>query len=162
MPGQIRAVSFVWLSLLGTLVMTCGEVTEPPEEGRAGPAAESDGAGTPPMFVAEPAENEGAVIEPGAYVEAPPVTCPNGQALCGGRCVRIDSDPRNCGSCGRVCQPGAECRQRQCVRATCPTGQAMCGGVCRDVRSDPRNCGGCGRQCTPDQRCQNGVCTVTL
>lgn len=34
---------------------------------------------------------------------------------CGTTCVDLDSDPRNCGTCGNVCAGGAVCRGKICV-----------------------------------------------
>ncbi|HST42498.1 MAG TPA: hypothetical protein VLK58_23465 [Conexibacter sp.] len=61
-------------------------------------------------------------------------------------CERCDADlltdPRNCGTCGRVC----------------PAGQACCLGECRDTRVDAQNCGACGSICASHQRCIGGQC----
>jgi hypothetical protein len=91
------------------------------------------------------------------------VQCPQGQRLCGDRCVDINTDSRNCGGCAEV--PGdsapmpGPCPDGQCQctdgRTECPFGE---GGICRNLQSDPGNCGACGNSCDQGQRCQAGVC----
>ena len=73
--------------------------------------------------------------------------CSNGQGLCGGRCMSLESDPVNCGACGNVCLSGL-CSGGQC----CSIGQALCNGICAPLESDPVNCGACGHICS------NGLC----
>jgi hypothetical protein len=34
---------------------------------------------------------------------------------CGGRCLDVASDSRNCGSCGAICPDGQDCQQTRCV-----------------------------------------------
>jgi hypothetical protein len=60
----------------------------------------------------------------------------NGGPACGGTstccpagCVNLQSDPLNCGNCGKPCAPGALC----------------CNGIC--TPQGDGNCGGCGIKC---------------
>jgi hypothetical protein len=50
-------------------------------------------------------------------------TCPDGFAPCGSGktawCVPIDSDPNNCGACGRSCAPGIACVAGVCQQQKC-------------------------------------------
>jgi hypothetical protein len=79
-------------------------------------------------------------------------------------CVNIQTDPNNCGRCGKVCTGGKTCQSGTC---NCPTGQSLsngmccpngltnCGGTCTDTSKDLNNCGGCGDShgnnvCFPD------------
>ena len=66
---------------------------------------------------------------------------------CGGQCVGVGFDAKNCGGCGIECGPGQTC----------------CWGRCIDPRSDARYCGGCeseesARKCAPNQVCYRGEC----
>ena len=60
----------------------------------------------------------------------------------------FDSDPANCGSCGRTCAGAATC----------------CGGRCVDLTSDAAHCGACGAACTAGQLpgCCSGSCVDLL
>lgn len=40
--------------------------------------------------------------------------CPTGTRRCAGRCVRVASDERNCGRCGKRCKRGQRCRRGRC------------------------------------------------
>jgi hypothetical protein len=42
------------------------------------------------------------------------ISCPAGETNCNGKCVDLSSDPRNCGSCGRVCSAGKFCLSGVC------------------------------------------------
>jgi hypothetical protein len=85
--------------------------------------------------------------------------CPSGQIACGGACVDPVSDVRNCGGCGRACDPGQPCTRGECRCASneqCRAGYICCRTVCVDPRSDPSNCGFCGNQCPAG--CHGGGC----
>jgi Putative metal-binding motif len=73
--------------------------------------------------------------------------------LCGGRCT--DSDPLNCGACGRACGAGGVCQQGVCQ---CQQGLTSCNGGCADLTRDPANCGQCGAACGQGALCVGGVC----
>jgi hypothetical protein len=58
-------------------------------------------------------------------------------AICEGGCVRLLSDPLNCGECDHACDPGASCVHGNCKPATpatgcttCPCAQCAAGTVC--------------------------------
>jgi uncharacterized protein DUF5648 len=56
--------------------------------------------------------------------------CASG-TVCDGRCVDLQTDPLNCGSCGRSCVIGraqAACSAGECTLASCETGFADCDG----------------------------------
>lgn len=92
-------------------------------------------------------------------------TCPAGSTLCGagagnpGRCVNLQTDPNNCGMCGRACAAGQSCVMGTC-RVVCPAGQTACGATMTyvDLNTDRNNCGMCGRVCAAGQNCVNGTC----
>lgn len=56
------------------------------------------------------------------------VANPRGTVSCSGTCVNLQTDPRNCGSCGKRCQLNAICSAGicTCVRGACPAGDATC------------------------------------
>jgi hypothetical protein len=77
--------------------------------------------------------------------------------MCGTTCVKAQTDPNNCGSCGTVCATGAICQSGSC---TCSTlGDQPCSGVCVNEQTDTNNCGACGNRCSATgQSCQAGTC----
>ena len=77
-------------------------------------------------------------------------TCASDQLLCGDACVKVASDPGNCGACGNACDAGQKCSGGLC---RCADGRADCGGACVDVRSDPAHCGGCATVCAGESVC---------
>ncbi len=106
------------------------------------------------------------------------ITCALQQLNCNGATedgCEIPFSVSNCGSCGRVCQPGANataaCTAGACAfacvgsRIHCVAGMpaALGDGVAceTDPMTDRNNCGGCGRQCAADQACSGGVCVCS-
>jgi hypothetical protein len=77
--------------------------------------------------------------------------CTGTLTRCGGKCVNLAADPRNCGSCGNVCPRSTpDC---------CATVSDPSRGTCVNKQTDKFNCGGCGRSCRPGEICFNGNCT---
>ncbi|MCW5806005.1 MAG: hypothetical protein KIT31_26810 [Deltaproteobacteria bacterium] len=87
--------------------------------------------------------------------------CPRDFESCNGLCVRLPSDPFNCGSCGVSCQANGVCRQGNCEPG-CDTGQTACGATCVDVQIDSAHCGGCDAACPNGAPCMSGQCVVPL
>lgn len=111
--------------------------------------------------------------------------CAVGYTECGGACVDLSSDPRNCGACGMTC---AACELGVCVEPIgdggvgslavgsaigdpfasidvvgaigtgCALGSRRCDGECVRPDSDPDHCGGCGIACGPGQVCDGATC----
>ena len=73
---------------------------------------------------------------------APPagVCCAEGQAVCGGACVELNTNSRHCGTCGKRCQLNAIC----------------VGGTCTCVNG---TCGSPNQSCCPPG---SGTCSCTL
>lgn len=85
------------------------------------------------------------------------LTCPPYHALCGGVCVYVGNDPKNCGGCGVVCPPPAVCSAGACSDK-CMPGLTACSGSCVDLKTDNANCGACGTKCGAGLACVDGAC----
>lgn len=85
----------------------------------------------------------GNVCQNGTCVGACSATAPCGanETCCSGRCEALQTDPNNCGVCGRAC--GAN--------------QACCAGACKSTLATT-DCGACGVTCTADQFCDGVSC----
>jgi hypothetical protein len=70
--------------------------------------------------------------------------CPEGALDCGGICLPVESDPVNCGACGRSCGPAQQCIGGMC---TCASDLVACGSDCADLSSSVRHCGTCETDC---------------
>ncbi len=81
--------------------------------------------------------------------------CTTGLEKCADTCVAVQTDSKNCGSCGSACNGGNVCVAGACV---CPIGQQVCNGVCTSLATTPSNCGSCGYACGSGQACNQGVC----
>jgi hypothetical protein len=88
--------------------------------------------------------------------------CKAPKKKCGKKCIAVQSDPGNCGSCGHACPAGQQCVGSHCQ---CPAGQHDCGGSCAaccpgDECCDNAACDD-GNVCTTDT-CQDGTCAHTV
>jgi hypothetical protein len=56
--------------------------------------------------------------------------CAGNRNRCGPRCADLQTDPRNCGTCGKTCATGEICRIGLCVagQGSCPAGADHCLG----------------------------------
>jgi hypothetical protein len=85
--------------------------------------------------------------------------CKGGKQRCSGRCVDLQTDGRNCGSCGNICDAAELCQDGACIdNGPCPVNQARCEGQCVDIYTEPTDCGGCGTNCAANQICLLGDC----
>jgi hypothetical protein len=91
----------------------------------------------------------------GGCLSSNELQCATGLEKCADTCVAIQTDSKNCGSCGSACNGGNVCVAGACV---CPLGQQVCNGVCTALATDPRNCSSCGYVCGTAQACNQGVC----
>jgi hypothetical protein len=91
----------------------------------------------------------------------PTTQCDGTDTYCGGACSNTQTDPRNCGACGKVCsvQNGETCQKGTCG-PPCTGGTTRCGTVCLDVQSDTSNCGECGKKCGQGEACTQGKCVL--
>jgi hypothetical protein len=105
----------------------------------------------------------------------PPVGCNDGAACtlgdtcCPSGCTNTDSDPNNCGTCGRACGPDNTCSSGFCQSPmTCNGGPACsgtlqcCGDGCDDTTSDNNDCGKCGNVCPLGDTCVSSKCTPSI
>jgi hypothetical protein len=90
--------------------------------------------------------------------------CPTGTTKCGEKCVDVQTDYDNCGSCNNSCfgaLRGAQCIAGQCA---CSASATKCMSMfdkspaCTDVNFDEANCGACGTLCAAGQTCEDGTC----
>jgi hypothetical protein len=91
--------------------------------------------------------------------------CDKGFADCDGSVAtgcesKSDSDARNCGGCGKVCDEGASCASGTCTVGACAAPKTGCSGACVDTSTDPTNCGSCGNLC-PGTACVGGACSTS-
>lgn len=77
-------------------------------------------------------------------------TCSRDMTLCGGTCVKLETDAASCGACGNVCGAHLQCVAGACA---CSAPFVVCGGACVDTGSDRANCGACGNACAPGYVC---------
>lgn len=123
-------------------------------EDSAAPPDDVDIAETVPS-VAETSVTETLIDDAGADVE--PDACSVCSAgCCGGTCVDLKTDLKNCGACGKSCAVDQTCESGSCrcdpkkPVTSCAAGNRCCGGPitgCSDVCFDSKNCGGCGIVC---------------
>jgi hypothetical protein len=86
--------------------------------------------------------------------------CPPGTSPCGRRCVNLQTDRNNCGSCGHECRDDQSCVTGSCSGgAACPTGLTRCKGRCVNLQTDRNNCGACDHECRDGQSCVGGNCS---
>ena len=74
---------------------------------------------------------------------------------CGATCTDLQTDPENCGTCGKACPGGASCQGGAC---NCPASDTVCSGTCTDPATDANNCNGCGQACSFGQACESSSC----
>ncbi|MBI2391244.1 MAG: VCBS repeat-containing protein [Deltaproteobacteria bacterium] len=87
-------------------------------------------------------------------------SCASPSMVCGGACIDVRSDPRNCGACGKTCDDALVCVSGRCSGA-CPASQEVCDGRCVATQTDRANCGACGNACASGQVCSEGACAVS-
>ena len=78
----------------------------------------------------------------------------------------LNTDPKNCGSCGTICQPlphaeDVRCGSASCYIRICDKGFGNCdrndsNGCEVDLSTDPKHCGACNSPC--EGECIDGVC----
>jgi endo-1,4-beta-D-glucanase Y len=84
-------------------------------------------------------------------------SCTSSQLTCGGSCVNAQTDPQNCGSCGKMCGNGSTCQGGACV---CASGYVSCSGAC--VVSNMQHCGNSCTACASGDVCNaDGTCSST-
>jgi hypothetical protein len=119
------------------------------------------------------ASGEACVDGKCACGDGPP--CADGKVCCGDSngqpaCVDPQSDPNNCGVCGRTCDSGPNasttCVQGECSNAVvCETGFGNCDSThpnrcSTSLTTDLDNCGACGNACDTERAdaCADGLC----
>lgn len=161
---RLSDVASVLAALTAVAATRCGNRTvmdAAPDAVDGSDAFESD----PTIDTAE------ASVDSGLRNDGPASDVPLSDGNCvlpDGASANTQSDPRNCGACGHVCQPPAS----SCYLGCCWTPHD-CGGdpslvvcclpngtvSCIDVSSDPQNCGMCGNACPATETCSSAVCS---
>ncbi|KAK1422579.1 hypothetical protein QVD17_17862 [Tagetes erecta] len=89
---------------------------------------------------------------------------------CKKKCVNVETDCLNCGSCGKKCKSGETCCKGKCVdlwssRSNCGLcgmkcryNETCCKGKCRNIYFDNKNCGACHNKCKHGESCAFGMC----
>ncbi len=78
-------------------------------------------------------------------------------------CANTQTDPQNCGACGKACGAAEICAAGVCA-IPCEAGAKACGATCVDTTTDLANCGSCGTVCAGGAaaKCTTGACSATL
>jgi hypothetical protein len=82
----------------------------------------------------------------------------------GGACVKLSTNPANCGACGTACTASEVCDAGKCK---CAADATMCmpdkdsglPNFCANLSDDAANCGTCFNACKDKQVCSAGKCT---
>ncbi|MBI3181312.1 MAG: hypothetical protein HYZ28_04135 [Myxococcales bacterium] len=85
----------------------------------------------------------------------PGTVCRQDLERCGTTCADFQSDPGNCGACGRSCTAGEVCANGACK---CRPGSTACEGRCINFETDPQHCGDCGKPCATGEVCEARRC----
>ena len=88
------------------------------------------------------------------------LSCQSGLADCSGKCVNLNNDISNCGSCGTTCKAGEVCTSGKCA-LSCQSGMTDCSGKCTNLQNDTSNCGVCGTACKAGEMCTAGKCALS-
>ncbi|CAM3083192.1 Stigma-specific protein, Stig1 [Legionella steigerwaltii] len=86
--------------------------------------------------------------------------CSTGTTSCNDSCVNLQTDNKNCGSCGNVCSTGSSCSSGQCV-PQCISPLTFCNNICVNTQTDNSSCGSCGNACPRGTSCNMGRCVGT-
>jgi len=76
-------------------------------------------------------EDDTATATEGSGDATPPPDCAADEVVCGSVCADLDTDPSNCGQCGRSCvipQASPACEAGECTMAACNPGYTDCDG----------------------------------
>ncbi|MGH7296531.1 MAG: hypothetical protein ACRELB_16455, partial [Polyangiaceae bacterium] len=124
-------------------------------------AASSDAGGHVDAIVS----SDSGVVGDAPHTEAGcPASTPD---ECGSTCTNTQTDPQNCGVCGKVC-PGSEndagaatCTSGSCTVGCSGTTPTNCSGGCVNLMSDPNHCGTCSTACSGPTTSGTGAAACT-
>lgn len=146
--------------LAATLGACSGEVSGSDNLAVPGVTGGTSGAGSGPTGGRSGAPGSGGAQNPPLGGAGAMSACVAPQSACGVGCVNLQSDPANCGGCGRVCTAGQSCVTGTCRTPgeSCGNGLTACNGSCVDFQTDEANCGSCGQPCSGGRECNAGQC----
>ncbi len=150
---------------------TARPTSTPTASATATPTSKSSGGATLGSACVSDGECKGAYEKcgPGGTCQCKTTGSFNAPRQCGSRCV-ANTDPDNCGACGKRCSNDEVCTTNmggsvaqpicyECSKGAFGSPRMLCGPhQCVAPNTDPRNCGGCNKKCAPGQSCEGGVC----
>lgn len=159
-----RALAVSLLSLCASLAACGGSADDPSaaaiDAGSAGDTGASKDSGKTTVDSATP---DSSAIDAGADTTPPDTSAPMEVAppcdatTCGGECVDLNTDRKNCGACGKACVGDETCAAGACS-LVCASGTFGCSGKCVELTSDVENCGSCGKKCATGEVCKFAAC----
>jgi Repeat of unknown function (DUF5648) len=118
-----------WSDALGLvlgLLLGCPGDDAPADEGPQGSGTAGSGSGSSGSSDGETGSSEAGTVDDTGT--APP-DCAANEVTCGSVCADLDTDPSNCGQCGRSCvipQATAACTAGECAMMACEPGWSDC------------------------------------
>src|SRR5438094_10234010 len=79
------------------------------------------------------------------------VPCLAPKKTCGGVCIDVTIDNKNCGDCGKTCGETTACVAGACTAVGCTKDEVSCpDGKCANLLTDANHCGDCTTKCGLD------------
>jgi hypothetical protein len=135
--------------VLALIALGCASSTGVDTMDRRDAAPSTDG-GPAPIDAGTPADDLGPTPRDLGPPPADAPSCAAGETRCGSRCADLQSDPSDCGACGRSCvvtNASAACVAGSCDVGTCDAGYLDCDGDAINGCETPDDCAA-GAACT--------------
>jgi hypothetical protein len=114
MKNKTHPVIFVGLLLALILVVACTDTSEPP---RSPAPTQTQTVPLTPGTSGIPGASVTTKIPATTNTPGNP-SCPSGLTLCDGSCIDTQSNSKNCGTCGNVCNQSEPCSEGMCLSWT--------------------------------------------